>query len=298
MHSLSLESTAPRTTLRDLLALAKPRITLFVVITTAGGLLLAHRSQVAEATFGSLAVACALVGTALVVAGANALNMYWERDIDGRMERTKGRPLPSGRMHPTVALVFGVLLSVAAIPILGFGVNILTAFLALLANLLYVFAYTPLKQRSHHALLVGAVPGAIPPLLGWTALTGRIDTAGLVLFAMLFLWQVPHFLAITLFRRKEYAAAGLVVMPNVAPEAAVKRAMVNFSLALLVVSMLLVPLGVARGAYVAVSGGAGLIFLAFCLWGFRAGTGVRWARSVFAVSLVYIVTVMASLALL
>ena len=102
-----------------------------------------------------------------------------------------------------------------AVPILGFGVNATTAFLALLANILYVLAYTPLKQRSHYALQVGAVPGAIPPLLGWTAATGRVDAGGLVLFAILFLWQIPHFHAIALFRKLEYGRAGLVVLPNV-----------------------------------------------------------------------------------
>jgi protoheme IX farnesyltransferase len=296
--------TLPATQLRDVVALAKPRITLFVVITTLGGLVLAQRTTaaglVAPATQGTSGlpfgtIAWALLGTALVVSGANALNMYWEREIDARMTRTKNRPLPAGRMSPKTALAFGVAWSLLAVPVLGFGVNLLTAFLAVLANLLYVFAYTPLKQRSHLSLLVGAVPGAIPPLLGWTALTGRIDAAGLVLFSILFLWQVPHFLAITLFRRDEYKAAGLVVMPNVAPEPTVRRAMVHFSLALFLVSLLLVPLGVAHVGYLAITGGAGLAFLGFCMWGLRPSAGLRWARSVFAASLVYIVLAMAAL---
>ena len=288
------------TQLRDLIALGKPRITLFVAITTGGGLLLAHRAGGPGAT--SLPVPwplalCALLGTALIVAGANALNMYIEREIDGRMERTKRRPLPAGRLQPKVALIFGVVLSVLAVPVLALGVNLLTAFLAVLANILYVLAYTPLKQRSHHSLLVGAVPGAIPPLLGWTALTARVDAAGLVLFSILFLWQVPHFLAITLFRREEYKRAGLVVMPNVVEEIAVRRAMVNFSVALLLVSLLLYPLGVAHLGYLIVAGVLGSVFLGFSLWGFRHGTGIRWARSVFGISLLYIVLMMAALGL-
>ncbi len=189
--SETLTEAKPALRAADLVALAKPRITLMVVITTAGGLWLAHRSG--AAALAASAVICALFGTALIVAGANALNMFLERDIDARMDRTKNRPLPAGRMAPKVALFFGVGASSLAVPVLAIGVNSLTAFLAVLANVIYVLAYTPLKQRSHHALLVGAIPGAIPPLLGWTAGTNSISAAGLVLFAVLFLWQVPHF---------------------------------------------------------------------------------------------------------
>src|SRR5262249_54898266 len=179
--------------LRDVIALTKPRITSTVLLTTAGGLWLA-RGHVSNVT-----LACTMVGTELVVGGANALNMVIERDIDGLMKRTKDRPLPAGRMSPRFALIFGIALSVASVPVLAFGVNATTALLAVLANLLYVLAYTPLKQRSHWALQVGAVPGAIPPLLGWTAATGRVDAGGLVLFGILFFSHIPPLLSITLF---------------------------------------------------------------------------------------------------
>jgi protoheme IX farnesyltransferase len=270
----------------DLLALTKPRITLMTIITTVGGLLLARRAGVGTLT--PWLVGWTVLGTGLVVAGANALNMYMERDIDGKMARTKRRPLPAGRMPPRVALWFGVILSVASVPVLAIGVNALTALLAVLANVAYVLAYTPMKQRSHHALLVGAVPGAIPPLLGWTAATARIEAAGLVLFSVLFLWQVPHFLAITLFRREEYARAGLVVMPNVTGLREVKHAIVRWTLALLGASLLLVPLRVAHGGYLACAAFLGAVFFVWGCWGLREDAGRSWARSLFGVSILYL----------
>ncbi|HEY8076260.1 MAG TPA: heme o synthase, partial [Labilithrix sp.] len=228
---------------RDWVTLAKPRITLMVVITAAGGLFLSRRAQGLEDGARALtsgAVFATLFGTALIVAGANALNMYLERDVDRRMDRTKNRPLPAGRMPPRAALWFGVVTSALAVPILAIGANALTALLAVIANLLYVFAYTPLKQHSHYALHVGAIPGAIPPLLGWTAGTGRIDAPGAVLFAILFLWQIPHFVAIAMFRRADYARAGLVVMPNVVGDLASRHTIVRWIFAGVAASLLVV----------------------------------------------------------
>jgi heme o synthase len=294
-HVLPQSSTrsSPLQAVRDLVALTKPRITVFVALTTAGGLALAARSGVfvSRATY-----TAALAGVCLIVAGANALNMYIERDIDSRMDRTMNRPLPSGRMLPRTALITGLTLSLLAVPVLGLFVNVLTAFLAVLANLLYVLAYTPMKQKSHYALLVGAVPGAIPPLLGWTAATARLDAAGLVLFGILFLWQVPHFLAITLFRRDDYARAGLVVMPHVASDETVRRSMANFSLALLLVSLLLFPIGVAHVGYLIIAGALGASFLALVATGWLRSSGIRWAKQMFFASLIYIVAMMAALA--
>jgi heme o synthase len=273
----------------DLLALAKPRITALVLITTAGGYWLAPVKA------GPLVATLTIIGTILIVAGANALNMYIERDIDGRMERTKGRPLPAGRLAPRVALWFGVGLSVAAVPILAIGANATTALLAVLANLSYVLAYTPLKQRSHWALLVGAVPGAMPPLLGWTAATGTIGAGGLVLFGILFLWQVPHFLAISIFRKEEYARAGLKVMPNTLGLRATKHSIARYLFALLAVSLLLVPLGVERGGYTVLASTLGAIFLGWGCWGLREDAGARWARSLFGISILYLVLLFCAL---
>lgn len=275
--------------LRDVIALAKPRITLMVLFTTAGGMWLAP-GHVAPLT-GALA----LLGTMLIVSGANALNMVWERDIDGLMKRTKDRPLPAGRLSPKVATWFGVITSVAALPILAFGVNATTALLAALANLLYVLAYTPLKQRSHWALQVGAVPGAIPPLLGWTAATGKVEPAGLVLFAILFLWQVPHFHAIALFRKLEYGRAGLIVMPNVEGDFATRHSIVRNTGALVCASLLLVPLRVTHFGYTIAALLLGAAFLGSGLYGLRKGATVRSARSTFFVSLVYLVGLFAAI---
>lgn len=289
--------TADRTgqvALRDVVTLTKPRITLMVVVTAAGGLFLSRRSPMVEG-LPSATILATLVGTALVVAGANALNMYIERDIDRHMERTKKRPLPAGRVPARFALWFGVALSALSVPILAIGANPLTALLAVLANLLYVLAYTPLKQHSHYALQVGAIPGAIPPLLGWTAGTGRIDAAGAILFSILFFWQIPHFGAITLFRKDEYARAGLVVMPNVVGDLAVRHTIVRWIFAGVAASLLVVPLGLAHHGYLAVATLAGAVFFTWGCYGLRDGSGERWAKSLFGISIVYLVLLFAAL---
>lgn len=295
-----LEDGEPRVSLRDFVALAKPRITRMVVITAAGGLFLTKRATVEDASGATVTlspglIAATLVGTALIVSGANALNMYIERDSDRHMARTKNRPLPAGRMSPRVALWFGVTLSALAVPILAIGANPLTALLAVLANLLYVLAYTPMKQHSHWALHVGAVPGAIPPLLGWTAGTGRIDAAGLVLFAILFLWQIPHFNAIALFRREEYERAGIVVMPSVHGELATRHSIVRWVFALVAASVLLVPLGVAHRGYLVTAAVLGGVFFSWGCYGLKQGTGVRWAKSLFGISILYLVLLFVAL---
>jgi protoheme IX farnesyltransferase len=281
---------------RDVIALAKPRITLMVVITAAGGLFLPGRAGRTSAP-GIMTVVATLVGLSMIVAGANALNMYLERDIDRRMARTKNRPLPSGRMPARFALWFGVICSAAAVPVLAIGANALTALLAVIANLLYVLAYTPLKQHSQYALHVGAIPGAIPPLLGWTAGTASIDAAGIVLFSILFLWQVPHFIAIALFRKADYARAGLVVTPNVTGELASRHTIIRWIFALVAASLLVVPLGLAGHGYLIIATILGAVFFTWGCYGLRAGTGDRWAKSLFGISILYLVLLFAALAI-
>lgn len=300
---MALDTTVPQTqnsvAIRDLVTLAKPSITLHVLVTAAGGLLLAPPPEGTTVT--PLTWALTLIGTTLIVAGANALNMFIERDSDRLMARTKNRPLPAGRMAPRVAFMVGVVLSVSSLPFLV-AVNLTTAFLAVLANVSYVLAYTPMKPRSHLALFVGAIPGAIPPLLGWTAATGRVDVGGLVLFGILFFWQIPHFLAIALFRRNDYAAAGLHVMPNVAGVPATKRAMVNYTAALVATSLLVFPLGIASGGYLIGAFALGCVFLAWACAGLgrpdnaAEPTKDRWARSFFAISIVYLLALFTLLA--
>jgi protoheme IX farnesyltransferase len=276
--------------LGDLLALAKPRITALVVFTTASGLWLAPRGLSAAG------VALTLVGTVLIVAGANTLNMYLERDSDALMARTAGRPLPAGRMDPAVALRLGIGLSVLSVPLLTFAVGPLPGLLASIALVSYVLLYTPLKRRSATALLVGAIPGAIPPLIGWTAATGRLDLPGVLLFAVMFLWQVPHFLAITLFRKGEYARAGLVVQPNEpGGERAARANIVRYTVALVGVSLLFVPIGVAGRLYLVTALVAGAAFLGYGLLGLRENAGTRWARNLFFLSLLYLTALFAVL---
>jgi protoheme IX farnesyltransferase len=276
----------------DLLALAKPRITALVVFTTASGLWLAPRGVPARI------VAMTLIGTVLIVAAANVLNMYLERDTDALMARTMNRPLPAHRLEPEVALKFGLALAAVSVPLLTFAVGALPGLLASIALVSYVLLYTPMKRQTAAALLVGALPGAIPPLIGWTAATARLDLPGVLLFAVMFLWQVPHFLAITLFRKEEYARAGLVVQPNEpGGELAARMNIVRYSVALLAVSLLFVPIGAAHALYLAVALVAGLGFLGYGLLGLRESAGPKWARNLFLLSLIYLPIVFGALML-
>jgi protoheme IX farnesyltransferase len=276
--------------LRALVELAKPRITTMVVVTFAGGLWLAPGAGAGWRR------ALALLGTVLIVAAANALNMYLERDSDGRMERTRRRPLVEGRLSPEMAVGFGAVLACAAVPLLLVGANPLTAVLGLVAFASYVWAYTPLKRVSGVALFVGAVPGAMPPLMGWTTATGRLDAPGLALFAILFIWQLPHFLAIALYRAEDYAAAGIRVLPLSVGVLATRWHIIVYTVALVVVSVLPVPFGVAGRWYLAAARILGAWFLGRALVGFRPAAPRPWARSVFLVSLVYLTGLFGALA--
>ena len=279
-------------TASDLVALAKPRITALVVFTTAIGLWLAPHG------LRPLTIALTLVGTVLIVAAANVLNMYLERDTDALMARTMYRPLPAHRMDPGVALKFGVALAAVSVPLLTFAVGALPGLLASIALVSYVLLYTPMKRQTATALLIGALPGAIPPLIGWTAATERLDLPGVLLFAVMFLWQVPHFLAITLFRKEEYARAGLVVQPNEpGGEREARANIVRYTVALVAVSLLFVPLGLGRGAYLAVALIVGAVFLGYAIAGLRQGAGRRWARNLFLLSLLYLPVLFGALVL-
>lgn len=276
---------------RDILTLAKPRITTMVLLTTLGGFWLASRPPRAPRSPGSLALA--LLGTGLVVAGANALNMYLERDTDALMDRTRDRPLPTGRLAPWVALAFGLALSAIAVPLLTFGVNAATGLLGAAALVSYVLVYTPLKRRTTASLAIGAVPGAIPPLLGWTAASGRVEWPGLVLFGILFLWQIPHFLAIATFRCEDYRRAGLKVLPVERGDRVTRRHIVGYLAALVAVSGLLAPVG--HAFYAIAAGVLGAAFLALGAYGLSAKAGTAWARGLFAGSIVYLVLLLAAL---
>jgi protoheme IX farnesyltransferase len=271
-----------RSWFRDLVELAKPRITGLVVITFVGGVWLAP---------GHLAhwrAIMTLIGTSLLVAASNTLNMYLERDIDPLMERTRARPLPRGSLSPETALAFGIACACVAVPLVFLGSNLLTGILGLFALGSYVAIYTPLKRHSAIALFVGAVPGALPPLMGWTAVTGRLDAPGLALFAILFLWQIPHFLAIAIYRAADYARAGFKVLPLTISARATRATIVTFSAGLVLATILLKPLRVAGLPYLVCAALLGAVFIGWAAAGFRRAAAGAWARSLFFYSIVYL----------
>lgn len=273
----------------DLLQLTKPGVTRMCVLTTAGGLMLA------PGHIGWVAGLATVAGSALAVGGANAANMWWERDLDAKMSRTRRRPLPALRMRPAVALRFSIALSVASVGLLACFANALTAVLAAAAILAYVLVYTPLKVRTPLALVIGAVPGAVPPLLGWTAVTNELDPGGLVLFGILLVWQIPHFIAIALYRKTEYARAGIRVVPLVRGDAVAKIQAVAWAGVLVPLSLMLTLLGVAGFFYLASAMLLGMGFLAWAFTGLDDAAGARWARGYFLASLVYLPALVAAL---
>ena len=267
--------------LSDLLTLTKPRLSLMVIITAGGGYWLSG------ASLDLLGGLVAIGGTTLVVASANVLNNYLERDSDKNMARTAIRPLPTGRMAPNIALVFGLLLSAISIPLLTFGATPLAGFLAALALVLYALVYTPLKRISSMNTLIGAIPGALPPLIGWTAATGSIEAGGLLLFALLFLWQIPHSLAICIYRQSDYDRAGLVVLPSEHGLPTTRRQMFLYTLALLPLPLLMMHAGVAGLPTLLVGTALGAWWLHRAWQGLFDG-GAKWARKFFLASLVYL----------
>ena len=280
---MNSENTQPRRSsfLADVLMLIKPSITFMAVFTAMGGMWLAPNGiSITRAVL-------TLIGTALIVGAANTLNCYLERESDKLMTRTKTRPLPDGRMSAKTALVLGLSLTMLALPLLYVCASPLTALLAAFALISYVWIYTPMKQVSSWALLVGSVPGAMPPLLGWTAATEAIDGAGLALFGILFVWQLPHFIAISMYRQKEYDNAGIKTVASQLGLTIAKWQILLWTTALVVVSLALVPLEVAGGIYLISASVLGAIFMGIALAGFRTTKPNRWARAVFLYSLVY-----------
>jgi protoheme IX farnesyltransferase len=265
----------------DYLALTKPRLNMLVVATSAGGYYLGAAAP------GIWPLVQAVVGTTLVAGGAAALNQVYERDIDGLMRRTRVRPLPDGRISWTDARLFGWLLAAAGLTLLVF-VNVLSAVIALTTLLTYVALYTPLKRRSPHATLVGAIPGALPPLIGWAAATGATSIAGWALFAIVFLWQIPHFMAIAWMYREDYQRAGLPMLPVVEPDG--RRAghqALAYAIALVPVSLIPSWTGIAGWSYLFTAAvlGVGLVALAGRFSSVRSD---RTARALFYGSITYL----------
>jgi protoheme IX farnesyltransferase len=253
----------------DLLELAKPRITVMVLVTATVGYLLAVPADAAVGIAGLVGLVHALVGTALVAASGSVLNQVVEREHDARMRRTAARPLPTGRVGADLALGFGVALGVAGLAYLTFLVNPLTALLGALTLAGYVFVYTPMKRWSSLATVVGAAPGAMPPVMGWAAYADSLSLGAWVLFAILFFWQLPHFLAIAWMYKNDYGRAGYPLLPVIQPDgASTARQAVLWAAAL-------VPLGLVPSAL-------GLTGLVYALGAFVLGAVYFWASVVFA----------------
>lgn len=290
MQDVQAVAVRPTSVMRDMVVLTKPRLSSLVLCTTAGGIWLAP---------GPLSLPRALlvlVATALLVGGAQALNSYLERDVDALMQRTKSRPLAAQRLDAKVGFWLGVTLALVSLPVLLVAGNLVTALLGMSAFVSYVAIYTPLKRHSTLALLVGAVPGALPPAMGYTSVTGHFDFVALTLFGILFVWQLPHFLAISIYLRDDYALGGLKVFALVHGERAAKWAIAGTALLLIPVSYALVPLGVANQTYGVVSALLGAAFFVLCLTGLGQATDSRWARSTFLGSLAYLTLLFAALA--
>ncbi|RLA65287.1 MAG: protoheme IX farnesyltransferase [Epsilonproteobacteria bacterium] len=288
----SLFEIQPITKLSSYLNLTKPRLSALVVVTALVGIISAPGEIYFFKALG------AVVWITLTVAGACALNCYIERNIDLKMKRTMDRPLPAGRLKSKQALIFGLVLLLISLPPLFIWINFITGLLAGLAAFLYLFVYTPLKQKSEWAVLIGAIPGAIPPLLGVTSVTGQITEMGIALFAILFVWQLPHFLAISLLYEDDYTAAGIKVFPNVKGVIVTSRKIFYFSCLLFFVALIPWFLNEASLAYrnsAFVLGAALILFALRILRGQGETEILRLARNYFYFTLLYLPLLLGSL---
>ncbi|WGL61316.1 heme o synthase [Pigmentibacter sp. JX0631] len=267
---------------RHYIELAKPRIAFFCILMTAGGIVLAPGNILIKNFI------FALLGTALSVASANTFNMIYERNTDKLMRRTKFRPLPMGKISVTQAFIFAMILCCTSIFLLIYYVNLLTGILSLLAILAYSLIYTPLKYKTPLALVIGAFPGAIPPLLGWTAVADKVDAAGLALFGVLFAWQMPHFIAIAIYHKEDYAKAGIKVVSLIRGEKIAKIQAFVWSVVLVLFTLSLYLLEVGGKFYLATAIILGIWFIRLSILGLKKEMLANWPRKFFLASLVYL----------
>jgi protoheme IX farnesyltransferase len=265
-------------------ALLKPRVMSLVVFTGLAGLLLAPGTL--HPVLGAVAVLCIAVG-----AGASgAINMWYDRDIDAVMARTRNRPIPRGAVAPEDALGFGVVLAVGSVAVMGLAVNWAAAGLLALTIGFYVFVYTMwLKRRTPQNIVIGGAAGAFPPVVGWAAVTGDVGLPALALFAIIFMWTPPHFWALALYRSGDYARAGVPMLPVVAGDRETRRQILIYSLLLAPLGLAPVPLGTAGWLYGAAAALLGALFVlaALRVW-YDRGRGERAARQMFAFSILYL----------
>jgi protoheme IX farnesyltransferase len=274
--------------MRDYVELTKPSITWLILMSTGIGYFFGLHGHWQLSFWNCVVLLHTLLGTGLLASGTATLNEWYEREEDAKMKRTRQRPIPSGRVSPRRALVFGIVLSILGFVELSFGVNLLSGLIGLVTLASYLFLYTPLKRRSPHCTTVGAFPGAMPPLIGYAAASGTLTTQAWILFAILFLWQFPHFHSIAWMYRDDYARAGIRMLPVVEPNGqATARQIVVCSLVLIPVSLIPTWLSMAGKLYFAGALALGILFL---YAGVRVAidrTALR-ARRVLLASVVYL----------
>ena len=267
----------------DYVSLAKPRIIPLLLITALGGMMMAERGWPSTGL-----VVLTLLGGALAAAGAGAINCWIDRDLDGAMLRTRRRPLPDGRIAPSHALLFGIALGLAAFVLLAFWVNVLTATLAISGLLFYVFVYTLwLKRWTVQNIVIGGAAGAVPPVVGWAAVTHRVDLTAIYLFAVIFLWTPPHFWALALRLKGDYARARVPMLPVVRGEAVARRQILLYTLVLVAVTLAVVVTGALGLLYLAGAAVLGGVFIALAVVNLR-NQRQRWSRLLFDYSIAYL----------
>ena len=273
----------------DYVALLKPRVMSLVVFTAFAGLYLAPGTL--HPVIAAVAILCIAVG-----AGASgAINMWYDRDIDGLMARTCDRPLPGGRIDPATALGFGVVLAVGAIAVMGLAVNWAAAALLAFTIAFYVFVYTMwLKRRTPQNIVIGGAAGAFPPMVGWAAVTGDVAIGSIVLFAIIFMWTPPHFWALALYRKGDYERAGVPMLPVVAGVRETKRQILLYALLLAPLATVPALTGMASWVYGTAAAALGLVFVALAV-GIWREAGDRFARRTFAYSILYLFLIFAAL---
>jgi protoheme IX farnesyltransferase len=272
--------------MKDYIALTKPRITWLILMSTGVGYFFGAQSG--WISWHWLTLVHTIIGTGLIASGTAALNQWYERVADGKMRRTQARPLPSGRLDPGKALIFAIAISAAGFADLWFGANPLAASLGLITLLIYLFVYTPLKQRSPHSTTIGAIPGAMPPLIGFAASRGTLTWEAWVLFAILFLWQFPHFYAIAWMYKDDYARAGIRMLPVVEPDGkSTARRILLYSIALIPISLMPKFFAMAGNVYLYGALALGLLFLYYGLR-IRTDRTRQQARRVLLASVVYL----------
>jgi protoheme IX farnesyltransferase len=283
MSTASVTAAGTTATLRDYLTLTKPKVMSLLLFTTLMAMLIAAGGAPSLAL-----VAWTLLGGALAAGSSGALNMYFDRDIDACMTRTKARPIPGGRIPAHHALLFGIALGLASFAVLALAVNLLAATLAFAGILFYVGVYTLwLKRTSVQNIVIGGAAGAIPPLVGWAAVTGHLGITALLLFAIIFVWTPPHFWALALIAKGEYAKAGIPMMPVVHGDAATKRQIVAYSVALALLTLALTPLHVMGTIYLACALALDAVFLLYALRVARIGS-VASERAMYRYSMLYL----------